>query len=125
MMQHKKTLVIGASTNPERYAYKAIQSLTNHKHPVIAIGNKPETIMPHNIPIYTQLIYPIPNLHTISLYINPDIQKQYYDYIISLKPQRIIFNPGTENDELQQLAEKNNIFTLHACTLVLLSTAQY
>ena len=65
------------------------------------------------------------DIDTITLYLNPILQKQYYDYIISLHPKRIIFNPGTENDELAELALKNNIKPMEACTLVLLSTGQY
>lgn len=65
------------------------------------------------------------DIDTVTLYLNPANQVPYYDYIISLKPKRIIFNPGTENDELESLANKNGIQTMEACTLVLLSTSQY
>ena len=65
------------------------------------------------------------DIDTVTLYLNAGRQLAYYDYILSLKPKRIIFNPGTENDELEQLAAENNIEALEACTLVLLSTGQY
>lgn len=68
---------------------------------------------------------PWENVDTITLYLNPTHQKEYYDYILSLKPKRIIFNPGAENEELAALAKKNGIEPLEACTLVMLSTNQY
>lgn len=118
----KITLVLGASDNPRRYSYLAIRSLINHQFPVIAIGKRKGTA--HGIPITTEKeIYP--DVHTITLYLNPANQKQYYDYIFSLNPKRIIFNPGTENHELISLANNNGIKTLEACTLVMLSSGQY
>jgi predicted CoA-binding protein len=118
----KKTLVIGASTNPERYSYLAINKLLKYKHEVVAIGLKAEKVQ--NITIETELT-PFENIDTITLYVNPTHQKKYYDYILSLKPKRLIFNPGTENEELVELAKKNNILAIEACTLVMLSTGQY
>ncbi|MFM6926258.1 MAG: CoA-binding protein [Ferruginibacter sp.] len=121
-MENKKTLVIGASENPARYSNMAINRLKNHQHPVVAIGNKKGNVA--GIPVGTEKIQ-LEDIDTVTLYINPAIQKEYYNYIISLHPKRIIFNPGTENDELAELAEKNNIKPVEACTLVLLSTGQY
>jgi predicted CoA-binding protein len=121
-MESKKTLVLGASENPARYSNIAINRLTNHQHPVVAIGNK--TGMVAGIPIGTEKIQ-MNDIDTVTLYLNPALQKTYYDYIISLHPKRIIFNPGTENDELAELALKHNIKPVEACTLVLLSTGQY
>ncbi len=118
----KKTVVIGASTNPDRYSYLAINKLRKYLHEVIAIGQK-EGIVGDVTILKTNL--PVDNVHTITLYINPSIQRDYYDYIISLHPKRIIFNPGTENDELFQLAKEKGIQPLEACTLVLLGTGQY
>ena len=118
----KKTVVIGASTNPTRYSYMAVVRLLNFNHPVVAIGIKEGEING------TKIITGFPdekNVHTVTLYINPEIQKGYYKYILSLKPKRIIFNPGTENPELNKLAEKNNIETTENCTLVMLSTDEY
>lgn len=121
-MENKKTLVLGASENPARYSNMAINRLKSHQHPVVAIGNKTGTVA--GIPIGTEKIE-LDDIDTVTLYLNPALQKEYYNYIISLHPKRIIFNPGTENDELAELAEKNNIIPVEACTLVLLSTGQY
>mgnify|MGYP001550326273 CR=1 FL=1 len=118
----KLTMVIGASPNPARYSHLAVQSLAAHGHPVIAIGKRNGTI--GSITIQTNQP-DIKGVDTATLYINPSLQSLYYDYLLSLHPRRIIFNPGTENKELEILAKKNNIETLEACTLVLLSTEQY
>lgn len=118
----KKTLVLGASDNPSRYSYLAVQRLVSYDHPVIAIGRKVGKI--ENIPIVTE--HPlIEDLDTITLYLNSTHQKDFYAYILSLHPKRIIFNPGAENEELADLALANGIKPLEACTLVLLSTGQY
>lgn len=117
-----KTLVIGATTNKERYAYKAIHSLVGKSHQVVAIGSKKGMAL--DIPIETEKI-PFQGIDTVTLYINSKIQREYYDYIISLQPKRVIFNPGTENPEFYTLLEENNIESEVACTLVLLATNQY
>lgn len=118
----KKTVVIGASTNPDRYSYLAINKLRKYQHEVIAIGQKEGVVADV---VITKNNTTVEGVDTVTLYINPSIQKVYYDYIISLHPKRIIFNPGTENDELFQLAKENGILPLEACTLVLLGTGQY
>ncbi len=122
MNEKKKTLVLGASDNPSRYSYLALHRLRSHGHPVVAIGKK--TGMVGDVPIEKEK-KEWENVNTVTLYLNPTHQKQYYDYIISLKPKRIIFNPGAENDELSSLAKKNGITPIDACTLVLLSINQY
>lgn len=122
MNEKKKTLVLGASDNPARYSYLAIQRLRNHGHPVVGIGRKNIKVADVNI---EKEKMPITDVDTVTLYLNPTHQQEYYDYIISLNPKRIIFNPGTENDTLVNLAKEKNIRTLEACTLVLLSTGQY
>ena len=122
MNEKKKTLVLGASDNPSRYSFLAVHRLRNQGHPVVAIGKKNGVVSDVTIEKEKK---DIDNVDTITLYLNPMHQKQYYDYIISLKPKRIIFNPGAENDELADLAEKNGIKPVEACTLVLLSTNQY
>jgi uncharacterized protein len=122
MKEAKKTLVLGASDNPSRYSYFAIQRLRQYGHPVVAVGKKPGILGDVEI---NKEKKPWDNVDTVTLYLNPRHQKEYYDYILSLKPKRIIFNPGAENDELADLAEKNNIKTMEACTLVMLSTNQY
>ena len=122
MNEKKKTLVLGASDNPSRYSFLAVHRLRSYGHPVVAIGKKNGVVNDVTIDKEKK---PIENVHTVTLYLNPAHQKQYYDYIVSLKPQRIIFNPGAENDELAELATRNGIKPLDACTLVLLSTNQY
>jgi len=122
MADKKKTLVLGASDSPRRYSYLAVHRLREFGHPVVAIGKKPGVVADVDIQKGEQ---PVSEIDTVTLYLNPLHQKSYYDYIVSLKPNRIIFNPGTENDELAVLAEQNGIKTLEACTLVMLSTGQY
>ena len=118
----KKTLVLGASPNPIRFSHKAVKSLVRHGHEVVPIGNKNGEIMWQKIIIGKPKLN---NVHTITLYLNPDNQKEYYDYILSLSPKRIIFNPGSENQELIELAMKNKIEVSIACTLVMLNTNNY
>lgn len=121
-MEKKKTLVLGASMNPSRYSYLAVNKLVAHKHPVVAIGRKGGVVA--GVEIETEK-KPFENVDTITLYLNEFHQKEYYDYILSLHPKRLIFNPGAENDELFDLAKKNGIEPQEACTLVLLSIGQY
>ena len=118
----KNTLVIGASTNVERYSNMAIKLLNANNHLVFAIGNKAGEV--DGVNIYTNN-NPFNNIDTVTLYIGAKHQPEYYNYILSLKPNRIIFNPGTENEELENLAKANNIVTSEACTLVLIKTGQY
>jgi predicted CoA-binding protein len=121
-MKNKKTLVLGASAKPDRYASKAITMLVEKGHSVLAIGqNSGEVAV---IKIQTKAI-PLKNIDTITLYLNPKRQRDYYNYIVESNPKRVIFNPGTENPELYQLLELNNIKVEVACTLVLLTTNQY
>ena len=122
MNNSKKTLVLGASDNPSRYSYLAVNRLRSHGHPVVAIGKKNSIVA--DVPIEKEK-KDWKNVDTVTLYLNPLHQQQYYDYILSLNPKRIIFNPGAENDELADLAVKNGIKPMEACTLVLLSTNQY
>src|ERR1035437_2306264 len=118
----KKTIVIGASENPERYSYKAVVSLSKHGVEVIAVGLKDGMIL--TIPITKEKIY-IEDVDTITMYVGKQNQPAWYDYIFSLKPKRIIFNPGAENDELVQLATSKGIEVVEACTLVMLSVGNY
>jgi predicted CoA-binding protein len=121
-MAKKKTLVLGASVNPSRYSYLAIRRLRSLGHPVVAIGRRQGVL--EDVPISKEKT-PADDIDTVTLYLNPRHQQEYYEYILSLHPKRIIFNPGTENDELAELAKANNIQAIDACTLVLLSTGQY
>ena len=118
----KKTLVLGASSNPSRYSYLAINRLRQHGHPVVAIGRREGTVS--DVAVIKDKI-PVEGIDTITLYLNSMHQQEYYEYILSLHPKRIIFNPGAENEELEELAHKNGIQTMEACTLVLLGTHQY
>ena len=122
MADKKKTLVLGASSNPARYSYLAMQRLRAHDHPVVAIGRRVGRVADVDI---TKEHLPANDVDTVTLYLNPKNQVEYYDYILNLHPKRIIFNPGTENDELIQKAKENNIDPVIACTLVMLSTGQY
>ena len=117
-----KTLVIGASEDPSRYAYKAIISLLNHGHEVVAMANKTGRVAGINF-LTTQEV--LEGVDTVTLYINPRIQTNYYTYILSLKPRRVIFNPGTENSEFMEVLKQNDIEPVIACTLVMLSTNQF
>jgi predicted CoA-binding protein len=116
-----KTLVLGATTNYARYSNKAVRLLRQHGHEVVAVGTDNGKIEDVNI----QHEFPHQPVDTLTMYLNPVKQQMYYDKILALKPRRIIFNPGAENDELEKLAEKNGIITEEACTLVLLNTGQY
>lgn len=118
----KKTLVLGASENPSRYSYMAINKLLVYKHPIVAIGKRSGDVA--GIPITTDRPE-MDDIDTITLYLNPGNQKEYYDYILSLNPKRVIFNPGTENDELEDLLRAKDIEAKEACTLVMLGTGQY
>jgi len=118
----KKTLVIGASDNPKRYSHMAMDRLRSKGHPVVAIGRKPVRVGDVDIETTKK---DFPEVDTVTLYLSPGLQKEYYGYILSLHPRRIIFNPGTENRELEELAQAHGIESLEACTLVLLSTGQY
>ena len=117
-----KTLVIGASVNPERYAYKAIHLLVKHEIEVVPMGVKPGFVA--NLLIVSPLIVQI-NIHTITLYLGASKQEPYYDFILKINPKRVLFNPGTENPKLAKLLNEKGILWENACTLVLLSTNQY
>lgn len=121
-MKNKKTLVLGASLKPDRYAYKAVEKLVEKGHSVLAIGQNTGEVS--GIKIQTKAI-PLKNIDTVTLYLNPMRQRDYYNYIIEAKPKRVIFNPGAENPEFSQLLELNGIKAEEACTLVLLSINQY
>ena len=118
----KKTLVLGASLKPNRYSNLAIQRLRNYKHPVVGIGLREGKVA--DVEIKTNLM-PFKDVDTVTLYLNPQRQKAYYEYLIALAPNRIIFNPGTENSEFQNILKQRGIDYLEACTLVMLSTGQY
>ncbi len=115
-------IVLGASPKPDRYSYKAVRSLIKRGYHVVAIGRNPGTI--EEIQILTGKP-PVENVHTVLLYVSPEIQTEYYDYLIDLKPKRIIFNPGTENNEFGELAAQNHIECVFDCALIMLSTKSF
>ncbi len=116
------TIVIGASSNPERYSYKAVLKLAFHGHTVIPIGIKSGKIEQFDILTGKPIVA---NIHTISLYVNPLNQLEWIEYCLQLKPKRILFNPGTENPDFIKQATEQGIYCLEACTLVMLSLNNY
>ncbi len=117
-----KVLLIGASDKPERYSYKAINMLTSHKHNVTPVSIKKGSVAG------IEFVKEIPKdeeFDTVTLYINPKLQEQYYQEIIDLKPRRVIFNPGTENQEFESLLKENDIAPVEACTLVMLTIGSF
>lgn len=117
-----KTLIIGASNNPDRYSYKAAKKLLLHGHEIEMIGKRADTISGRAIDTEKK---PYEDIDTVTLYISDKFQPEYYEYVVSLNPNRVIFNPGTENPEFESLLIQNDIHVEEACTLVLLSTGQY
>jgi len=117
----KKTLVVGASPKPDRYGYKAVESLTNYGHPVVAYGIHSGEI--GEVQISPE--WPNDEFDTVTLYLNPTRQEEYYGRIIALNPKRVIFNPGTENPAFETMLSLNGIESEQACTLVLLSIGAY
>jgi len=117
-----KTLVMGGSLNPERYSFLAVNRLREHGIATVAYGPKSGKIA--DVTIDTELIQ-YDEIDTVTLYLNPKRQVEFYAYILSLKPRRVIFNPGTENDEFASLLKNNQIIVEVACTLVLLSIGQF
>lgn len=118
----KKTVVIGASDNPSRFSYKAVHQLKSYGHEVVPVGIRKGEVA--GLPI--EIDKPgISEVDTVTMYVGPQNQPSWYDYILSLQPKRIIFNPGTENYEFEKKAKEQNIETLHACTLVMLSVGNY
>ncbi|MFM9021376.1 MAG: CoA-binding protein [Sediminibacterium sp.] len=118
----KKTVVLGASDNPTRYSFLAVERLREKGHPVVAVGRGEGNI--RDIPIITGEP-PVNDVDTVTLYLNPALQVAAYDYIIGLKPRRVIFNPGTENDELEEMLRSKGIEPVEACTLVMLAAGLY
>lgn len=120
----KKTVIIGATTNPARYAYLAAQMLQNHDIPFVPVGIRKGEVFGQPI-LDLRESPPVEDVHTVTLYVGPKNQPPYYDYILGLNPKRIIFNPGTENDELLEMANARGIETEEGCTLVMLRVGMY
>jgi len=120
----KKTVIIGATTNPGRYAWLAARMLSEYNHEIVPVGIKEGAVFGKDIlDIYERPA--IRDVDTVTLYIGPRRQADHIDYILSLKPKRIIFNPGTENEEFIERAKDQGVETLEACTLVMLRSLQY
>jgi uncharacterized protein len=120
----KKTVIVGATTDPSRYAYLAARMLTQYAHEIVPIGiKKGELFGTQILDIYDKPA--VNDVHTITLYIGPQRQPEWYTYLLSLKPKRMIFNPGTENEEFERMAEKQGIETVEGCTLVMLRSNQF
>jgi len=119
----KTTLVIGASSNPERFSYKAIQRLQKRNITVVAIGNKDDII--GDLVIRKGMPEDVGTIHTITMYISSRFQGEYYDYILSLHPKRIIFNPGTTNKEFELLLKKEGVEVIDGCMLSMLRDGKF
>ena len=117
-----KTLVVGASHNPARYSYMAVKLLKEYGHEVVALGRRARPVEDWEI---IDGKPDLEDIHTITLYLNANNQKEYYDYFLDLKPKRVIFNPGAENYELERILKDHGIETDRACTLIMLRTKQY
>jgi len=120
----KKTVIIGATTNPSRYAYFAADRLTSAGHEIVPVGIKKGAVFGEEI-LDIRQSPKVEAVDTVTMYLGPQNQPEYYDYIISLNPKRIIFNPGTENPELVKKAQSAGIDTEYACTLVMLGSGVY
>lgn len=119
----KATIVLGASPDSSRYSYQAVYRLKSAGHPVYPVGITPGEVA--GLAIIPSLSEVPPNIDTITVYLSPKRQDALVDAILAVKPRRIIFNPGAENEFLEKLARKSGIHTENACTLVMLSTNQY
>ena len=120
----RKTVIIGATPNPARYAYMAAERLTNHQEDFVPVGIKKGEVFGREI-LDLRTLPKIEDVDTVTLYINPTNQQEWEDYILSLKPNRIIFNPGTENPTLAKKAQTQGVETENACTLVMLGSGVY
>jgi hypothetical protein len=121
-MAEKITIVLGASPKPERYSFLAVKKLIEFKIPVIAVGLRKGEIMG----IHIQKPFPeVSDIHTISMFVGPKNQSVYYDYILKINPKRVIFNPGTENSEFEEILTKQGIQVVRGCTLIMLGKGTY
>jgi predicted CoA-binding protein len=118
----KKTLIIGASTDPSRYSFLAANKLVSHKHEIELLGIKEGIVAGKEINTEKDKFE---NIDTVTLYVNPQRQREYFDYVAKLNPRRVIFNPGTENPTFEDFLTEKGIEPIEACTLVMLTTGQY
>ena len=119
----KTTLVLGASPNPERYSFRAVRSLQSKKIPVIAVGRR--DFDADDLKIRKGMPDDISHVHTVTLYMNAKNQEEYYDYILSLHPKRVIFNPGTTNYKFADTLRKKGIEVVTDCMLAMLSCGRF
>ena len=115
-------IVLGASPSPDRFSYKAVKSLVRHHHQVYAVGKRKGSI--GDIPIHNDQPF-VPGVDTVTMYLAPYHQGEIFDYVISLRPKRVIFNPGTESEELEDMLKSYNVEVVHDCTLVMLATGRF
>ncbi len=120
----KKTLIAGATANPGRYAFMAAAMLNEYGHEIVPIGIRKATVLGKEI-LNLREKPAVKDIDTITLYIGPQNQPEWYEYLLSLKPRRIIFNPGTENDVFEKMAEDQHVEVVQGCTLVMLRSGQY
>ena len=120
----KKTLILGASLNPARYSYLAAEILHEYGYPFTPVGLRVGVLFGEEILDIRNKPF-VKDVHTVTLYLGPHNQVSYYDYVVSLKPARVIFNPGSENGDFEKLLEMNHIEAIQACTLVMLRSGQY
>jgi predicted CoA-binding protein len=121
-LKNGKTVVLGASPNPVRFSHKAVKSLLRHDQDVVAVGFKDGLIVDQQIMVGRPMIE---NVHTVSIYIGSSRQEDYYDYIISLRPRRVIFNPGTVNPAFMGRLKREGIEPVNACMLVMLNEGEF
>lgn len=122
--ERKKALIVGATDNPSRYAFMAASMFADRGMEFIPIGIKKGEIFGREI-LDLRMKPDLKDIHTITLYLGPANQIEWIDYLIGLKPKRIIFNPGTENPDFYKKALQAGIEVLPACNLVMLSTGQF
>ena len=120
----KRTAIIGASDHPYRYSFLAANRLKSHDHPIVLLGIRKGNVASEEILDIRSRPH-FEDIHTITMYVGKHHQADLEEYILSLHPKRIIFNPGSENNELSQKARELGIETLNACTLVMLSSDQF
>jgi len=121
---NKPTVVLGANTNPEKYAYKAVEFLQSINQPIFPVGIRPGEVKGLDIEQDFSHLED-KEIHTVTLYVNPTNQTHWYQSILNLNPKRVIFNPGTENPEFEEMLEEKGIETVEACTLVMVRTGQF
>lgn len=118
--------VLGASSDPERYSNKAIKMLKEYGHRPIPVHPRETEVLGYPVvPAISDLVKKGEKIDTLTMYVNPALSSKYVQDIVALKPKRVIFNPGSENAELEKELDKNGIKYEEACTLVLLRTGQY